>query len=129
MRTGQKSECLVQPCQGGSLRAQRSNLHVSSRSSPRGHFALSGSIAVAARCLLLLIMVSIPRFAGAETDLASRWNKLWWTPSQQGQRAFEQGDYTAAAQKYKDPMRVGTAWYRAGEFEKAAAAFGRVNSA
>jgi len=50
---------------------------------------------------------------------------LWLTPDQQAQRALDAGDYTAAAARFSDPMRVGLAWYRAGEFERAARAFGR----
>lgn len=56
------------------------------------------------------------------------WRDWWLTPEQQGQRAFDRGEYPEAAELFTDPMRIGTAWYRAGEFELAASAFGRVNT-
>jgi len=61
--------------------------------------------------------------------LAITWIGLWLTPDQQGQREFNRKEYAAAAKSYKDPMRQGAAWYRAGEFEKARQAFARVSSA
>jgi len=57
------------------------------------------------------------------------WNDLWLTRDQQAQRLADSGDHTAAAQLFSDPMRSGTEWYRAGEFERAAAEFGRLESA
>jgi Ca-activated chloride channel family protein len=56
------------------------------------------------------------------------WMGLWWTPDQQGQRLMNQGDYEAAAQTFQDPMRVGVAWFRAGEFEKAELVFARITT-
>ncbi|MEE8525521.1 MAG: tetratricopeptide repeat protein [Thermoanaerobaculia bacterium] len=53
---------------------------------------------------------------------------LWWTADQQGRRHFERGDYTAAADRFADPMWQGAAAYRAGNFELAADSFARVNS-
>ena len=53
------------------------------------------------------------------------WAGLWFTPDQLGQRRFEQGDFAAAAASFHDPLWRGAAWYRAGEFEKAAQAFAR----
>ena len=53
----------------------------------------------------------------------------WLTPEQQGERLFAAGDYAGAAQRYTDPMRIGAAWYRAGEFERAAMAYGQRASA
>ena len=57
------------------------------------------------------------------------WASLWLTPDQQGQDYFERAEYTAAAQTFRDPMWQGAAWYRAGEFEQAAQAFARRNTA
>ncbi len=54
------------------------------------------------------------------------WTGLWFTPEQQGQRLMNRGDYKAAAETFRDPMRIGTAWFRAGEFEKAEQAFARL---
>jgi Ca-activated chloride channel homolog len=60
---------------------------------------------------------------------AITWAGLWLTPDQQGQRLFERKEFAAAAQAFHDPMWQGAAWYRAGEFEKAAQAFARRDSA
>ncbi|MGI9472708.1 MAG: tetratricopeptide repeat protein [Rubripirellula sp.] len=49
----------------------------------------------------------------------------WFTPDQQGDRLMARGEFMAAADVYRDPMRIGTAYYRAGEFEKAEQAFAR----
>ena len=59
---------------------------------------------------------------------AAGWKDWWLTPEQQGQRAFERGEYSEAADLFQDPMHIGVAWYRAGEFERAGSAFGRVNT-
>jgi Ca-activated chloride channel family protein len=60
---------------------------------------------------------------------AITWIGLWFTPDQQGQRHFKRGEFTAAAQSFRDPMWQGAAWYRAGEFEKAAQTFARRDTA
>ncbi|MCS7467362.1 tetratricopeptide repeat protein [Stieleria sp. ICT_E10.1] len=57
------------------------------------------------------------------------WTGLWFTADQQGQRLMNRGQFEAAARTFRDPMRIGVAWYRAGEFEKAEQAFARVGSA
>jgi Ca-activated chloride channel homolog len=57
------------------------------------------------------------------------WSGFWFTPDQQGDRLMARGDYAAAAEAFRDPMRQGVAWYRAGEFEKAQQAFARIPSA
>jgi Ca-activated chloride channel family protein len=57
------------------------------------------------------------------------WAGLWFTPDQQGRRHFERGDFLAAAEVFQDPLWQGAAFYRAGEFEKAARAFARRDTA
>ena len=54
---------------------------------------------------------------------AITWTGLWFTPDQLGRRNYERGKYAAAAQSFQDPLWRGIAWYRAGEFEKAAISF------
>jgi Ca-activated chloride channel family protein len=71
--------------------------------------------------LLVLCMV-IPGMAPA----ADSW---WLTADQQGQQMLDQQRFDEAAEVFEDPFRKGVAYYRAGEFEKAASAFGRVASA
>lgn len=51
------------------------------------------------------------------------WWNLWLTPDQQGQRLFNQNQYLEAAKHFKDPLRKGTAYYYAGEYQLAHGAF------
>ena len=57
------------------------------------------------------------------------WWSLWFTPDQQGQRLVNFGEFRAAAETFRDPMRQGVAWFRAGDFEKAEQAFARSGAA
>ncbi len=59
---------------------------------------------------------------------AVSWWGLWFTPEQEGQRLLDRGDFQAAAETFRDPMRQGVAWFRAGEFEKAEQAFARLDT-
>jgi Ca-activated chloride channel family protein len=53
----------------------------------------------------------------------------WWlTPDQQGQRLFDCGRYSEAAERFEDPGRRGAAYYRGGDFERAAGVYGRMRS-
>jgi len=79
-------------------------------------------------CILVVLLAPAGVYADAR-PWAQRWGGLWLTPNQQAQRLFDAGDYAAAAARFSDPMRIGAAWYRAGEFERAAAAFGQLSSA
>ena len=54
---------------------------------------------------------------------------MWFSPDQRGQRAFNAENYALAAKRFSTPMYRGVAWYRNGDFEEAATAFGRVDSA
>lgn len=68
--------------------------------------------------------------AAAVVALAAlNWAGLWFTPDQQGRRFFERGEFSAAAQVFRDPLWQGTAWFRAGEFKKAEQAFARLGTA
>ena len=60
---------------------------------------------------------------------SSGWLGLWWTADQQGQRLMNREQYAAAAETFREPVRQGVAWYRAGEFQKAEQAFARDPSA
>lgn len=57
---------------------------------------------------------------------AVAWWTIWFTPDQYGQMLFRKGEFVAAAQTFQDPMWQGLAWFRAGEFEQAMQAYGRV---
>lgn len=60
--------------------------------------------------------------------LAFTWIGLWYSPDQQGRRLFERSQFDQAAEAFADPMWRGVAWYRAGEFKKAAEAFARLST-
>lgn len=73
---------------------------------------------------LLAVLLLWPVLAGAD-GLAD-----WWrTPDQQGQSAFDRGEYTAAAERFADPDRRAASYFLAGDFESAAALYGRLRSA
>jgi Ca-activated chloride channel family protein len=48
------------------------------------------------------------------------WISLLLTPDQQGRILFQKERYADAAETFRDPIWIATAWYRAGEFKKAA---------
>jgi Ca-activated chloride channel family protein len=48
---------------------------------------------------------------------------LWYTLDYQGQRQFDKSNWEAAAEKFTDPLRKGVAYYKAGNFDQAIAAF------
>ncbi|HWL11283.1 MAG TPA: tetratricopeptide repeat protein [Planctomicrobium sp.] len=53
----------------------------------------------------------------------------WLTPDQQAERLFRAEKFDEAAKLYADPLRQGTALYRAGNFKDAERAFARDGSA
>ncbi|QBY54288.1 VWA domain-containing protein [Cupriavidus oxalaticus] len=64
----------------------------------------------------------------AEAPRASRFVDLWLTHDQQGRRAFERGDFAAAAALFDDPMWRGVAQYRAGQYAQAVQSFALIDS-
>ena len=60
---------------------------------------------------------------------ALSWVGWWLTPDQQGWRSFRKEKYAVAADEFANPMWRGAAWYRDGDFKKAAAEFSRMDSA
>ena len=53
---------------------------------------------------------------------------MWLTPDQQGAWLAAHQQNVEAAARFRDPVRQASALYRAGEYEKAAAAFARADS-
>ncbi|MFG1478418.1 VWA domain-containing protein [Xanthobacter sp. V4C-4] len=62
----------------------------------------------------------------APAAMDTRWSDLWRRPDQQGADAYAGGDYAGAARRFENPEWQASALYKAGRFEEAAAAFGRV---
>lgn len=54
---------------------------------------------------------------------------FWLTDDQQGDRLMQQGKFVEAAKSYQDPFRSGVAYYRGGDYKKAASVFGRLKTA
>jgi len=75
------------------------------------------------------LMVVLLLFVQAPTAWALDWAGLWFTPDQQGQRLFDQGEYGQAADKFTSPERIGAALFLAGDFRTAASVLGRSASA
>ncbi|CAI2031898.1 MULTISPECIES: vWA domain-containing protein [Serratia] len=70
--------------------------------------------------LLLLIAVSLSTFT---PPVAAAWTEAFISPDQQGQRAFNKGDYAEAATHFTDPLWRGIALYNAGDFPTATTTF------
>jgi Ca-activated chloride channel family protein len=69
-------------------------------------------------------LLLLPGSAGA-----SGFADLWLTPDQQGDRLLAQARFPEAAEAYEDPARRAAAWYRGGDFERAAAVWGSLATA
>ncbi len=78
------------------------------------------------RGLLLLLLAAVLPIP--EPALALEWDDLWATPDQQAARLLEQGNSSAAAERFQDPQWRASAHYRAGEYEKSIKALEGVDS-
>jgi Ca-activated chloride channel family protein len=54
-----------------------------------------------------------------EPAMAASWDDLWMRRDQQSEQALQAGEFDRAAQLAKDPLRRGTAHYRAGDYAQA----------
>jgi Ca-activated chloride channel family protein len=79
-------------------------------------------VKLAMLCFCLRLAMPVPASAAEMVD-------MWLTPDQQGRRAFEKGDFEAAASHFQDPMWKGVALYRAERFQDAIDAFAAVDTA
>lgn len=70
-----------------------------------------------------LVLLSLPFDLAPRQAAAADFADAWFTPDQQGQRAFSKGDYAAAADHFNDLAWRGAALYRAGRFQDAIDAF------
>ncbi|WDE00565.1 vWA domain-containing protein [Thalassomonas actiniarum] len=75
--------------------------------------------------LLPLTLLLMPE----QQAYALEWQDLWKTKDQQAQQQFNQQNYSQAAKNFQDPLWQGSAHYKAGDYEKALAAFEKFNSA
>lgn len=80
---------------------------------------------------MLLVMVPAGETSAQEASPGERpfrFIDLWLTPDQQGRRAFQRGDFEAAAALFVDPMWRGLSLYRAGDLSAAAEAWSLVET-
>ena len=63
---------------------------------------------------LLLVLLPLPK-----NSYAFEWQDLWQRPDQQALKAYQQGDYAKAAEKFENPNWQAAAHYQAGDYEKA----------
>jgi len=75
--------------------------------------------------MMIILLLALTGCGGGKL----RFVDLWLTPDEQGQRAFDQGNYPEAAQRFEDPLRKGTAYYLSQDFASALAQFARVDTA
>lgn len=64
--------------------------------------------------ILPLLMIGVPRPAAA-----FEWEDLWSKPDQRAAKAFADSRYDEAARRFGDRAWQGTAWYRAGDYQRA----------
>lgn len=60
-------------------------------------------------------------FTSCKTDTVFK--DLWFTGDFQAQQQYDDGDFSEAAKLFSDPLHKGSAWFRAGNYEKAIEAF------
>lgn len=74
--------------------------------------------------LFALVLVAMP--TSSRADGLADW---FWTPDQQGQRAYDRKEFGAAADLFADPLWRGWSMYRAGRYEEAVGVLERVETA
>lgn len=67
--------------------------------------------------------------ASSTQKLRAQWHDVWVNTDYQAYTLFKQGELKKAAEKFSDPSWQAAAWYRLGVFDKAAAAYARVDTA
>lgn len=68
----------------------------------------------------LALSVTLALLVFASPSHAEGWRDWFWTPDQQGQRAYDNKDYAAAADLFEDPYLSAHALYKSGQYAEAA---------
>lgn len=63
----------------------------------------------------------------AATFSSEAWAGWLWTDAYEAQNLYDKGQYTAAAEKFADPLWRGAAQYRAGDYQAAAQSFAAID--
>ena len=59
---------------------------------------------------------------------ADWWQDMWKTQDQQGLQAYQEQQFESAAEKFNDPLWLGSALYKKQDYEQALSAFSQVNT-
>ncbi len=78
---------------------------------------------------LLILTVLAAGALALLTERRGEFKALWLTSDQQGRIAYENKEFSAAADLFEDPMWKGRAAYAAGRYPDAAATFARIPTA
>ncbi len=78
---------------------------------------------------LFIVTVVATLLLGWQTWQHGDFVRLWFTPDQQAQRAYDRLEFQRAAELFEDPSWKGVAEYRSGQYEASAASFGRLPTA
>ena len=84
--------------------------------------------------LLLFISFSLPPIASeagnsaGSSDLKGKWRDVWIRDDFQAYQLFKNGLIKNAAEKFEDPSWKAAAWYRLGQFDKAAHYYARLDT-
>ena len=77
----------------------------------------------------VIVMMALTGLTAPEQARADGLASWFFTPDQQGRRAYEQKDFARAGELFQDPMWQGFALFRAGQYEKAAEILATVETA
>jgi Ca-activated chloride channel family protein len=84
---------------------------------------------VAAAAAVSLVLAAGALFYCLVLSNACAINTFLFTADQQGQRLYRQGQYAAAAERFASPKRRAAAYFRDGDFKKAAALYSGMGGA
>ncbi len=76
----------------------------------------------------LVCVVALSLYIAQPDAAMAGWDELWRTPDQQGARLLQEGKPQQAAEQFRDPAWRASAYYRAGDYEKAAQLFGQIDT-
>ena len=81
------------------------------------------------RGVLACVLVAVTAGAAPRPATALEWRDLWLRPDQQGARLLQEDKPAEAAERFQNPAWQGHAHYRAGQYDRAAELFGKIDSA
>ena len=77
-------------------------------------------------CVPMLVVIGLS-FQSPSAQ-ASKWLDWWKTPDQQAEQAFNNQDYSKAAQTFQNPNWKASALYKAGDYDKSASVYKELNT-